>query len=332
MTIFEKFIEQAKKVKGTVIFAEGDEDRTIQAAARLKKDGICEVILVGEKDGITAAAKKAGADVSDISLLKPSLEEIDKPVLDNFIKNRIKKGVSEEEAKKLVMDPLYFSALYVSSGKANGCVAGARSDTADLLRAAIHGIGTHENVKLISSFFIMVPPEGHKLLKNPVFFADCAVNPQPNSAALQDIAVSSINNFKRFFPGEKVKAAFLSFSTKGSSDNKDLGPIKDAVELTRSFFLNDKDVLIDGEMQFDAAVVKEVGKKKAPGSEVAGDANVFIFPDLNSGNICYKAVERLAGFQAIGPIVAGLKYPMNDLSRGCSVDDIYYVSVITLLQ
>jgi phosphate acetyltransferase len=330
--LFTKFIEQAKKVKGTIIFAEGDEERTIQAAFRLKKDGVCDVILVGEKAAVEQAAKKVNTDVSGLKILKPSVEELDKTVLSGYIKARAKKGISEEDAKKLALEPLNFSALYVSSKKANGCVAGARSDTADLLRAAIHGIGTHDDVRLISSFFIMVPPDGHKLIKKPIFFADCAVNPQPGAVALRDIGVSSVNNFRRFFPDETARVVFLSFSTKGSSDNKALAMIKDAVKDTKEFFSKDKAVLVDGEMQFDAAVVKEVGKRKAPGSEVAGEANIFIFPDLNSGNICYKATERLAGFQAIGPIVQGLKYPMNDLSRGCSVDDIYYVAVITLLQ
>jgi phosphate acetyltransferase len=330
--IFKKFIDQARKVKGTIIFAEGDEERTIQAAVRLKRDGICDVILVGDKAVVAQAAKTAGQDLTGLKLLKPSVSELDKSVLENFIQTRMKKGLSRDDAQKLALEPLNFSALYVSSGKAGGCVAGARSDTADLLRAAIHGIGIHENVSLVSSFFIMVPPEGHKLLNTPVFFADCAVNPAPGAVALRDIAVSSVGNFKRFFPGSDVKLAFLSFSTKGSSNFKDISRIREAAEETKTFFANDKSVFIDGEMQFDAAVVKAVGKRKAPGSEVAGEANIFIFPELNSGNICYKAVERLAGFQAIGPIVQGLKRPMNDLSRGCSVDDIYYVSIITLLQ
>jgi phosphate acetyltransferase len=189
-----------------------------------------------------------------------------------------------------------------------------------------------EGIKLISSFFLMIPPENHKTVKEPVLFADCGVNPDPSHLGLTDIANATIRSYKKLFPQKTVNTAFLSFSTKGSAKHKILDKITEAAGLTKKLFENDKSVNIDGELQFDAAVMENVAKRKAPDSKVAGKTNVFIFPDLNAGNIGYKMAERLGGFQALGPIIQGLALPVSDLSRGCSADDIYMVSAIMLLQ
>ncbi|MCB4791373.1 MAG: phosphotransacetylase [Elusimicrobia bacterium] len=331
--VFKKFIEDAKKLKGKIIFGEGDEERTIEAAARLAEDGVCKTAAVTvDKKNIEKIAKDKKIDVSMVEILVPALELIDKDVLAWFIETRAAKGLAEEDAKKLALEPLHFSALYVKSGKANGCVSGARSATSDVLRAALHGIGTSKDTKLISSFFLMVPPQGHPLVKKPILYSDCGVNPNPNTLGLKDIAVASVSSFRCLFPEEPPKMAFLSFSTKGSAQHRVLEKVIEASKLTQEYFKDDAAVKVDGELQFDAAIVPSVGQRKSPKSPVAGQANIFIFPDLNAGNICYKATERLGQFTAIGPIVQGLAMPFNDLSRGCSVQDIYHAAIITLLQ
>jgi phosphate acetyltransferase len=333
MGILEAFAEKAKKLDGAVIFAEGDEERTLRAASSLVKDKICDAIMVAtDVKTVDAAAEKAGVDLKVLKVISPDLSLLDNKVLEDFVAVRQGKGLEPDEAKKLALEPLTFSALYVKSGKANACIAGARSSTADVLRAAIHGIGVAEGAKIISSFFIMLPPAGHTLIKDPIIFADCAVNPEPNSSGLKDIACSSISSFKSLFPRQKADVAFLSFSTKGSATHRMADKVIEAVSLTKEIYKNDALVSVDGEMQFDAAAVPSVGAKKAPGSVVAGKANIFIFPDLNAGNISYKITERLGLFTAIGPIVQGLAMPMNDLSRGCSDRDIYYVACISLLK
>ncbi|MBN1621900.1 MAG: phosphotransacetylase [Endomicrobiales bacterium] len=331
--ILKKFTESARELKGTVIFAEGDEERTLEAAVRLNKDEVCKVVIVSSApDKIEKIAKDKKLDISKLTILVPALDLLSDSVLNCFVESRIKKGLTKEDAEKLVLDPLYFSALYVKSDKANGCVAGARSSTSDVLKAAIQGIGTSGDTKLISSFFLMIPPENHPIIKTPIIYADCGVNPNPNTLGLRDISISSIKSFRSLFPGESPKLAFLSFSTKGSAKHKTLDKIIEACNLAKEYFKNDSSVKIDGEVQFDTASVPAVAKKKAPDSPLEGRANIFIFPDLNSGNICYKVTERLGQFTAIGPVVQGLEKPFNDLSRGCSVDDIYHSAVITLLQ
>jgi len=252
-------------------------------------------------------------------------------VKDKFIKTRKDKGTSKDEAQRLVLDPLHFAALFLESGKADACIAGARSDTGDVIRAALQCVGTSPDVTLISSFFLMIPPENHPICTMPVLYADCAVNPAPGALALKDIAVETIKTFKILFPVETARVAFLSFSTKGSAQHININKIREAVEETRNFFAGDSAVKIDGELQFDAAVMPEIAKRKAPNSPVEGKANIFIFPDLNSGNIAYKLTERFSGFKALGPVLQGTAKPFSDLSRGCSVEDIYNITAVTLL-
>lgn len=236
-------------------------------------------------------------------------------MLERFIEGRVKKGLSRDAALALALEPLQFAALYVASSKADAFVAGARSDTADVLRAAIHGAPLAPGVKLISSYFLMVPPAGHPVAKGPLLYADCAVNPVPGALALKEIAVETVKSFKRLFPKETARVAFLSFSTKGSAKHQSLNKIIEASAAVKELFSHDPSVLIDGEYQFDSALVPSVARRKAPDSPIQGDANILIFPDLNAGNICYKMTERFAGFKAVGPVIQGLTRTFSDLSR-----------------
>jgi phosphate acetyltransferase len=331
--MLKTFRENAKRKNAKVIFAEGDEERTIEAAVRLVEDEVCKVCVAAKsKEAIKKAAGKKGLGTDGLEVLVPSKSLIEGNILKSFLDSRVRKGMSAKEAEGLVEDPLFFSALYVKSGKADGCVAGARSATSDVLRAAIQGIGAASGIKLVSSFFLMIPPQGHPVVTEPVLYADCGVNPNPSSMGLRDIAVASVKSFRGLFPGRDANVAFLSFSTKGSASHKVLAKVLEAVQSAKEFFASDSSVKIDGELQFDAAVMPGIAKRKAPDSSVAGKANIFIFPDLNSGNISYKITERLGRFTAIGPVVQGLEMPFNDLSRGCSVDDIYFAALITILQ
>lgn len=329
MNILEKLVKKAAANSRTVIYPEGDEERTLRAALRAGADAMCVPVLVSPHPAAVAdMAATNGLDISQARVLSPSLDLLDQAVLRQFTEQRMAKGLSEREAHALAREPLHFSSLYVASGKADACVAGARSSTADVLRAALHGIGTAPGIKIISSYFLMVPPAGHALVKHPLIYADCAVNPVPGGLALHDIAVATVGSFKSLFPDETARVAFLSFSTKGSADHSSLKKVREALSLAQETFAGDPSVVIDGEMQFDAALDMQVAQRKTGDSAVAGKANILIFPDLNAGNIGYKITERLGGFRAIGPVTQGLAKPFSDLSRGCSVDDIYYVTAV----
>lgn len=333
MDIPGSIIARAKTVQGTVVFGEGDEERTLTAAARLANDGVCRTIAVCmQKEDAEKTAAALHLDISRVEILVPSIDLLDQDVLNLFVQMRADRGFFEAEALRQALEPLYFSALYVKSGKATCFIAGARSDTADVLRAVLYGIGMMNGVKVISSFFLMVPPKDHPVAIKPVIFADCAVNPEPGAAALKDIAAASVLSFKCLFPGQEAKVAFLSFSTKGSADTAGLRKLREAVRMTQEQFRADTSVVIDGEFQFDAAVIPSIAERKAKGSPIGGEANIFIFPDLNAGNIGYKITERYGLFAAVGPVLQGTAQPASDLSRGCSVNDIYNVAAITLLQ
>jgi phosphate acetyltransferase len=333
MDIRTHVVEMAKKLNGKVILPESADIRVLQAAYALTKDGTAKVILP-TKDiaGLKALAQKEKIDLAGIEVLNVDLGLLNKEHIDAFIAARAKKGMSQDDALKLLNDPVYFSMMYLKNGKCDACVCGAVTDTADVLRAAIHTIGTAAGIKLISSYFLMIPPPNHPLIKEPLLLADCAVNPNPDADGLKDIGVSTVASFNKLFPGKEARVSYLSFSTKGSAKNEILDKVIDAVKLSKECFAGRKDVNIDGEMQFDASIVESIGKRKAPGSAVAGRANILIFPDLNAGNIGYKIAERLGGFQAVGPLIQGLALPVSDLSRGCSADDIYLVSAVMLLR
>ncbi len=319
MDIIEKIREQARKSLKTIVLPEGEEERVIRAAAILKSEGIATPVLLGSETAIRQKAQSLNLDLADIRILEPANQANFEEYAQKYYELRKHKGMTPEKAREVMVNPLYYGAMMVREGEAAGAVAGSINTTGDVLRAAIQIVGLAPNVNVVSSSFIMVLPKG-KILT----FADCAVIPNPDPEQLASIAISSANTHRKLV-GSEPKIAMLSFSTKGSALHEMVDKVVQATRIVRE---KAPELAVDGELQFDAAYVPEVGKRKAPDSPVAGQANVFIFPDLNAGNIGYKMVQRLAGAEAVGPVIQGLAKPYNDLSRGCSVDDIVNVAAI----
>ena len=330
MHLVDKIKAKARAHVQVVVLPEGYDERMIQAAGLIVADRLAKIVLLGDPGSLLAKAKELGVTLDGVELLDPKTASQLEAYVDELVELRKKKGLTRDEARELLTqtDNLYFASMMVRCGDAGGAVAGAANTTGDVLRAAFQCIGTAPGIKTVSSVFLMVT-------KNPEFgengvlcFADCAVNPNPNAQALAEIAISTAQSCKSFL-GVEARVAMLSFSTKGSASHEDADKVLKALAIAKSI---DPTLQIDGEMQADAALVAKVGQKKAPGSTVAGMANTLIFPDLDAGNIGYKLVERLAGAEAVGPIIQGLSKPVNDLSRGCSVDDIVSVAAITAVQ
>lgn len=319
MNLIEQIKTQAKKNLKPIALPEGHEERVIQAAVKMRDEKIAQPILIGHPADIEKIAGKKNLSLKGITILNPAQYPDIKKFNQTYYELRKHKGMTPEKASETMLNPLYFGAMLVREGKAAGAVAGSINTTGDVLRAAIQIIGMMPNVKVVSSCFLMVFPKGEILT-----FADCAVIPDPDPEQLASIAISAANTHRRLV-GNEPKIAMLSFSTKGSAEHPMVDKVVQATQLIKKI---DSTLLVDGELQFDAAYVPEVGKRKAPNSPVAGQANVFIFPDLDAANIGYKMVQRLAGAEAIGPIIQGLAKPYNDLSRGCSVDDIVNVAAI----
>jgi phosphate acetyltransferase len=333
MDVREHILELVKKVKGKIILPESFDTRVLKAAEMLTKNGVASVILPSENiEEVKKIAANANIDLDRTEIINIDQSFLCNSKVEEFVTARTKKGMTKQNALALLKKPLYFSMMCLKSGKCNACVGGAVYDTADILRASIHVIGMAEGIKIISSYFLMIPPANHPIIKEPVMFTDCGVNPDPQALGLKDIAVSTVANFKKLFPGKTANVAMLSFSTKGSAKNKILEKVIEATRLVKEHFKWQNDVNIDGELQLDASVVPSVGERKAPGSAVVGKANILVFPDLNAGNIGYKIAERFGGFQALGPIIQGLSLPVSDLSRGSSAEDIYLISAIMLLK
>jgi len=327
MNFLESVKQRAKSDLKTIVLPESLERRTLDAVNIVLKEGIANVILVGNKDEINAKAE--GLDISKATIIDPANYEKLDELVNIFVEIRKAKGMTEEKAREtLLKDPLYFGVLLVKAGIADGMVAGAVNATANVLRPSLQILKTAPNTRLVSSFFIMVVPNCELGEKGIFLFADSGLEQNPTSEKLAAIAQSSAKSFELLVQKEPI-VAMLSHSTKGSASHADVDKVVEATKIAKEEAPNLK---LDGELQLDAAIVPSVGSSKAPGSAVAGKANVLIFPDLDAGNIGYKLVQRLAKAEAYGPVTQGIAKPVNDLSRGCVAEDIVGVVAITAVQ
>jgi len=329
MEISQMIREKAKKNPKVIVLPEGEEPRMIKASETIIKEGFANLIFLGKEEKIKSMAKNMGINFSEkIEIIDPNNSDKVKKYAETYYQLRKNKGINLDEAYQLLKDPLYFGALMVYHGEADGLVAGSINATGDVFRPALQTIKTAPGIQIVSSCFIMVIPDCPYGDNGVIVFADCAINPEPNAEQLADIAIASAETGK-ILVGIEPRVAMLSFSTKGSAKHPLVEKVVEATKIAKE---KKPDLLIDGELQADAALIPSIGERKAPNSKIAGKANVLIFPDLQSGNIAYKLVERLAKAKAIGPISQGMRKPINDLSRGCSAEDIVNVVAITVLQ
>ncbi len=329
MTILEQMTERAKQNPRRIVLPEGDEPRTLEAANIILKEKIAQLILIGDPVVINRMAEEKGyAYIREAKIVNPLTDPKMGEYATLLYELRKAKGMTPEEAAKKAQDPLYLGCLMIKNGDADGELAGARGTTADTIRPAFQILKTKPGVKIVSGAFLMLTPAKHLGEEGMLFFADCAVNPCPNAEELAQIAISTAET-ARVLGGYEPRVAMLSFSTKGSAKHELIDKVTEATRIAKELA---PDLNLDGELQADAALVESVGAKKAPGSPVAGKANVLVFPDLQAGNIGYKLVERFSGADAIGPILQGIAAPVNDLSRGCKVQDIVQMVVITANQ
>ena len=328
MNFIDTIKERAKKNKKTIVLPETEDIRTLQATEKILKEGFAKIILVGNKEKTEELANQNNINIEGAIIIDPAKSEKYDEYVNKFFELRQKKGISIEKAKEIMLNNVYFGMMMVKCKDADGLVSGAAHSTADTLRPALQILKTAEGTKLVSAFFLMVVPNCEYGENGTFVFSDAGLNANPTSEELSEIAISSANSFKQLV-GKEPKVAMLSYSTYGSAKSELVEKVQNATTILKQKAPNLK---ADGEMQLDAALVKEIGQKKAPGSEVAGQANTLIFPDLNAGNIGYKLVQRLAKAEAYGPLCQGIARPVNDLSRGCSSDDIVGVVAITAVQ
>ncbi len=314
--------DKARSRKKTIVLPESHDERVIKAAEILSAEEIAKVILLGEEDKVRTTASELGLELKGVRIIDHQKSEKLSDFSNLYFNLRKHKGVTIEQARETMKRDLFFGAMMVRENMADGFVAGSIASTGDVLRAALQCVGMPEGISIVSSFFLMIFPERY------FSFADCAVVPNPDAVQLADIAITTAENHRKL-TGDEPVVAMLSFSTKGSAKHELVDKVIEATKIAKE---KRPDLKIDGELQFDAAIISSIGKRKAPGSEVAGKANVLVFPDLNAGNIGYKIAQRLGGAEAVGPVVQGLRKPLFDLSRGCSADDIVNTSAIAALM
>ena len=330
MTLLEQIIARAKSSKQRIVLPESLEERTLTAADRALADDLADIILIGAPTDIYALAEKLGLKhIAEATIIDPATSPKTETYVQLLYSLRKNKGMTEEQARKQVLDPLYFGCLIIKNGDADGQISGALSTTGDTLRPALQIIKCAPGVSCVSGAMLMITPAKQYGEDGVLVMGDVAVTPMPDANQLAQIAVCTAQTARSVAGFKEPRVAMLSFSTKGSASHEVVDKV---VEATRRAKELDPDLRIDGELQADAALVPGVGAKKAPGSDIAGKANVLVVPCLEVGNIGYKLVQRLAGAEAIGPILQGIARPVNDLSRGCSVDDVYNMIAITACQ
>jgi len=329
MSLLEKIKDSAKQLNKRIVLPEGLEERTLKAANEIIAEEIAEIILIGNPEQIISKSNELGlTNINKATIVDPLKHDKKDSYVDLMLEIRKGKGLTKEDAIKLVENPLYLATIMIKAGDADGEVAGAENATGDVLRPAFQYVKTLPGISVVSGAFIMILPEKEYGENGMLVFADCAVHPDPNAKQLAEIAVATAKTTKAI-TGMEPKVALLSFSTKGSAKHEMVDKVVTATKLAQEAA---PEFSFDGDLQADAAIVEAVGRKKAPDSKIAGKANVLVFPDLQSGNISYKLVQRMAHAEAIGPVLQGMAAPINDLSRGCSVSDIVNLVAITANQ
>jgi phosphate acetyltransferase len=330
MEILKEIRDRARNARSKITLPEGWDERIIKSAKLIHQEGIAsEIIIPFNKDKTLSLADELNIDIEKIATVYAPEEHPEfKTFVEEYYRLRKHKGITKKDAENVMMNPIYFASMLVRQGEADGAVMGADTPTSETIRSALHSIGLSEGNRTLSSFFLMIVPDKSFGVDGILLFADCAVVPYPSPEQLADIAIETSKNAKKLL-NITPKVAMLSFSTKGSATHPHADKVIKATEIAKK---RAPDLIMDGEMQADTALVQGVAKKKAPDSVIKGDANCLIFPNLDSGNISYKLTQRLAGAKAIGPIFQGLKKPVNDLSRGCSADDVVNVVAFTMAQ
>ncbi|WP_336849039.1 phosphate acetyltransferase [Staphylococcus nepalensis] len=325
MSLLDVLQEKLSGKNVKIVLPEGEDERVLTAATQLQSTDYVTPVLLGNEANINALAEDNGLDISNLEIINPETSELKQELVTAFVERR-KGKATEEQAQEMLKNVNYFGTMLVYTGKAEGLVSGAAHSTGDTVRPALQIIKTKPGVSKTSGIFFMIKDEAQYI------FGDCAINPTLEAQDLAEIAVESAKSAQSF--GMSPRVAMLSFSTKGSAKSDDVEKVSNAVKLAQEKVEADQleDVIVDGEFQFDAAIVPEVANKKAPDTKIQGDANVFIFPSLEAGNIGYKIAQRLGGYDAVGPVLQGLNSPVNDLSRGCSIEDVYNLSIITAAQ